>query len=48
MKQINRYFERHPIQAIGLGWLLLIAITLAVIPDNDAQVNAVLHQRGAT
>lgn len=45
MKRINRYLDAHPLLAIALGYLLLIAIVLTVIPADPASVAQALHER---
>ncbi|WP_176136790.1 hypothetical protein [Paraburkholderia atlantica] len=48
MKRFNAWSNRHPLLAIVLGYLVLVAIIVAFVPDNDAQVSAVLAHRGET
>ena len=45
VKKFNKYMDKHPLLAIALGYLLLIAIVLTVIPADPASVAQALHER---
>ena len=45
MKRLNTFADRHPVLSMVTGWLLLIAITLAVVPEDLASVAQALHER---
>lgn len=45
MKKFNRYMDKHPLLAIALGYLLVIAIVMTVIPADPVSVAQALHER---
>lgn len=45
MKRFNRYLDSHPLLAIVLGYLLVIAIVMTVIPADPVSVAQALHER---
>ncbi len=45
IRRLNHFADRHPVLSMVAGWLLLIAITLAVVPEDPASVAQALHER---
>jgi hypothetical protein len=45
VRKFNRYMDKHPLLAIALGYLLIVAIVLTVIPADPASVAQALHER---
>lgn len=46
MKRLNAFTDAHPLLAIVLGYLVLVAIVLVVVPADPASVAQAMHERG--
>lgn len=44
MKRWNEFSNRHPLLSIVLGYLVVVAIALVLLPDDSAQISAVAHR----
>lgn len=47
MKRWSEFSNRHPLLSIFLGYLVVVAIALVLLPDDSVQIDAVVH-RGMT
>jgi hypothetical protein len=45
IRRLNAFADRHPVLSMVAGWLLLIVITLAIVPEDPASVAQALHER---
>jgi hypothetical protein len=45
VKKFSRFMDKHPLLAMALGYLLIVAIVLTVIPADPASVAQALHER---
>ena len=44
MKRWNEFSNRHPLLSIVLGYLVVVAIALVLLPDDSVQIAAVVHR----
>lgn len=43
IRRLNRFSDRHPLLSIVLGYLVVVAIALVLLPDDSVQM--VVHER---
>lgn len=47
MSRLLRFSNHHPVISMLVGWLLLIAISMVILPPDPPSVDAAMH-RSAT